>query len=59
MLEFLSLGDVRPKIKKDFLLDRMFEDNKQTKAFKKIADSHHVIMKEKENTAVRSSQLEE
>lgn len=53
-MEFLLLGDVRPKIKKDFLLDRMFEDNKQTKAFKKIADSHHVIMKEKENSGLRS-----
>lgn len=57
LLTFVTIHDVRHKIKVDFGLDQMFDENKQTKAFKKIADSHNTIMKEKE-TAIRQAVVE-
>ena len=41
---FLAVTNVREKNIKDFCLDQMFEDNRQTKAVKNIKNNHENIM---------------
>jgi hypothetical protein len=52
---FTDIQNVREKIKKDFDLDRIFEENRQSKAVKKVKNNHESLMqdilKEKESMA--------
>lgn len=42
--EFSSVTNVREKIKNDFSLDTIFDENRQSKAVKKVKETHNAIM---------------
>ena len=57
LLTFLGVSNVREKIIREFNLDQMFEENRQTKACKSIKSNHEVIMQDVQKEKVKREKM--